>query len=166
MHVIKASFERLSAARFVDLISMVGVYVIWDAQSKARPTYIGEGVVLKRLTAHIDRLAAPLDGYIALIGEEGVATAKADAETVEMLLLEVAERTDRFPVVNEQRGKFTPLDRIFQRHGTLRVNIAGFDPLQQPWHAQRLPSPKRIVLRDRANGIELDHDWRLRRRQR
>lgn len=48
-----------------------GIYVLWDAQAKARPTYVGEGNILKRLADHARRddrrFAKPLDGYIAVI---------------------------------------------------------------------------------------------------
>ncbi len=40
MYTIRAKFERFREVNLSDLIAAIGVYVIWDARSKARPTYI------------------------------------------------------------------------------------------------------------------------------
>lgn len=55
MYTIYAEFQRFREVNLVELIGVTGVYVIWDARSKARPTYIGEGNILKRFTDHVKR---------------------------------------------------------------------------------------------------------------
>jgi hypothetical protein len=61
--------------------------VLWDSQARARPSYIGEGNILKRLVAeHAARFALPRDGYAAPL-DGSAQRAKADAEIVEALLL-------------------------------------------------------------------------------
>jgi len=165
MHVIDVHFERLSMIPVASALGEIGVYVLWDALAKARPTYVGEGNILKRLVEHVERFALPLDGYVAPLDAPTRQRAKADAEIVEALLIEVADRTDRRPSVNVAAGKLRGLDAIFRLHGTLRVNVRMYDPLVAPRGARRLAGTKQIVLRDFANGAALlDHDWQLRRR--
>lgn len=165
MHVIDAKFERLSDIPVAFLLGSIGTYVLWDSQAKARPSYVGEGNILKRLVEHADRFALPLDGYVAPLQESTWQRAKAHAEIVEALLLEVAYRTDRGPSVNVAPGKLHRLDAIFRSHGTLRVNVRGFDPLTPPRVARPIAGVKQIVLRDFSDDTAvLGHDWRLRRR--
>src|SRR5438132_6724667 len=105
MRVIKASFQRIVETILPDLIEAVGVYVIWDGQARARPTYLGEGTILKRLAEHSTRFALPFDGYIAILGDLSSRTAKRESEIVEALLLSVAYETDRLPFHNQAPGK-------------------------------------------------------------
>jgi len=90
MRVIKASFQRIVETILPDLIEAVGVYVIWDGQARARPTYIGEGTILKRLADHSSRFAKPFDGYIAILGDTSSGTAKHEAEIVEAVVRRAA----------------------------------------------------------------------------
>src|SRR5438445_8388965 len=142
MRVIRVSFDRISEITLPDLIEAVGVYVIWDGQARARPTYIGEGTILKRLADHSSRFAKPFDGYIAILGDKSSTTAKHEAEIVEALLLAVAEATDRLPPHNVAPGKAHRIAKGFRSRGVLRVSVAGYDPLGVPWQTRRLASPK------------------------
>lgn len=167
MHVIEAQFERLSEIPVAVLLDQIGAYVLWDSQAKARPSYIGEGNILERLVEHVKWFALPLDGYVAPLDAPTWRRAKAHAEIVEALLLEVAYRTDRRPNVNVASGKLLGLDAIFRLHGTLRVNVRGFDPLMPPRIARPIVWVKQIVLSDFSDGTALlEYDWRLRRRLR
>lgn len=71
MDTIYAEFQRFRDVNLVELIGATGVYVIWDARAKARPTYIGEGNILKRITDHVKRhnrrFAHHWNGYVAII---------------------------------------------------------------------------------------------------
>lgn len=166
MHVIDAVFRRLTDCSVPDLLGELGVYVLWDGMAKRRPTYIGEGNIIKRLVEHHGRFAQPLDGYVAVLSTRGVShqRAKANGMIVEALLLEVAEDTDRRPSVNVAPGRLRSLDDILRRHPTVRINVSGLDPLRAPESLPRLASAKRIVLRASSGGdIDVDHDWRLRR---
>lgn len=166
MRVIKADFLRLDAYSLPSLIGAVGVYMIWDGQARARPTYLGEGTILKRLAEHSTRFTLPFDGYLANLGDLSSRSAKREAEIVEALLLSVAYDTDRLPVRSRAPGKTTEIQRIFRSHGVLRVSVSGYDPLGIPWQGRRMSSPKIIRLEDVGLGlIEVRHDWRLRRRQ-
>ena len=165
MHVVDVEFARLSDISVAFLLGRIGAYVLWDSRAKARPSYVGEGNILKRLVEHIERFALPLDGYVGPLNEPTWQRAKAHAEIVEALLLEVAYRTDRRPSVNVAPGKLRRLDAIFRSHGTLRVNVRGFDPLIPPRVARPIAGVKQIVLRDFTDDtVLLEHDWRFRRR--
>ena len=52
MHTIRVNFESLREVHLGNLFGACGVYVLWDSQAQARPTYIGEGNILKRLSDH------------------------------------------------------------------------------------------------------------------
>jgi hypothetical protein len=169
MHIITAEFRRLSDLTIPDLLGEIGVYVLWDGHAKARPTYIGEGNVLQRLVRHESRFAKPLDGFAAILTNRNQTwqRAKADGTIVEALLLRVASDTDRSPAVNVAPGQLRALDAIFGQHGTVRINVTGCDPLRPPEELPILARPKQIILRDSRDGdLEVQHDWRLRRRRR
>jgi hypothetical protein len=55
---------------------------------------------------------------------------------------------------------------VLSRADTARVNVSGLDPLRAPEESPRIQGRKRIVLRSAAvEDIELEHDWRYRRRR-
>jgi len=167
MEIVRAAFERLNDVPLSDLIGVVGVYVIWDGRAVARPTYIGEGTILDRIGQHASRFSRPFDGYVALIGDWSSAKAKREAEILEAVLLAVARHTDRWPTQNKAPGKTHGFERVFRSHGTLRINVSGYDPLLVPGRTPRLTSPKVATVRYLADGLpyELEHGWRLRRLQ-
>ncbi len=166
MHVINVDFQRLSDLAVPDLLGELGVYVLWDGLAKARPTYIGEGNILRRLVEHDDRFTRPLDGFAAVLSRPDIPwqRAKAAGTIVEAMLLSVAKQTDRTPSVNVAPGQLRALDDIFRQHGTVRINVSGMDPLRPPEESPRISASKRIVLRELSDGtIEVDHEWRTRR---
>ena len=167
MHVITARFDRLSDVSVADLLGELGVYVLWDGRANARPTYVGEGNILRRLVEHEARFARPLDGFVAVLSDESRSwqRAKADGTIVEALLIGVADLTDRSPSVNVAPGQLRALDTIFRQHGTVRINVMGLDPLRPPEELPRIAGQKRIVLRQRSGVLEVEHEWRKRRRK-
>jgi len=142
--------------------------VIWDARAIARPTYIGEGNILKRFADHASRqekkFARPVDGYLAILGERSVGYHKSHGCVVEYLLLRVAAETDRVPSINRHPGKATLVRFLCDREPTLRVAITGFDPFANPSRARMLPSRKEIkVWLGREEELQVEHDWNRRR---
>ena len=167
MVTIRVHFERLRDAPIPNYLGARGVYAIWDARAKARPTYIGEGNILRRLTDHVERdgrtFAHPWDGYVSALRGSTSNVHKHDARTVECLLLEVAAQTDRAPGGNQRGGTLASVLRYLARE-TVRVAVTGFDPLLPPAQSRVLRSPKEIKLRWYASGeIGLEYDWRRRR---
>jgi hypothetical protein len=55
LYPITLDFWKFGEIHLSDLIGAIGVYVIWDSRAKARCTYIGEGLILKRLADHAQR---------------------------------------------------------------------------------------------------------------
>lgn len=167
MYTIKVKFQRFGEIHLADLIGATGVYVIWDAHAKARPTYIGEGNILKRFSDHVNRndrtFARPWDGYVALMTGSTHGVHKVESKAVERLLLGVAGETDRLPVVNVHPGSTSAVLFLCKRE-TLRIAVSGFDPFMPPSAARPLATFKEIKIRPGgANIYESQHDWRLRR---
>jgi hypothetical protein len=166
---ISVTFERFDDVLLFRLIGTIGVYVIWDSQARAKPTYIGEGVLLKRFADHSrhdgHRFAQPWNGYVARIDGSTSRVHKAEAAAVERLLLDVARDTDRMPRINRSPGSAFHV-RALCRDDRLRVSIKGYDPLLPPREARRLIQPKVIDVWRDGRTFEFAHDWRLRRLRR
>ena len=165
MHVIDAVFRRLTDCSVPDLLGELGVYVLWDGMAKRRPTYIGEGNVLKRFTDHVERDGRksrhPWDGYVALIRGSTRNVHKEESKAVERLLLDVAEDAGRNPRANAHPGSSSAV-MGFCRDETLRVEVRGCDPLVSP----KSPVQSKKEIKARATGedsYDLEHDWRHRR---
>lgn len=168
MHTIYADFQRFREVDLSELIGAVGVYVIWDAHAKARPTYIGEGNILKRFTDHAARdgrrFSHPWNGYVSIISGSTYGVHKDEASTVERLLLDVARDTDRMPI-NTHPGSASAV-RFLCRRETLRVVISRYDPLTPPAEGRPLSRIKEIkAWNDGHDDYCFDHNWRFRRRR-
>src|SRR4051794_12210814 len=135
MYTIRADFQRFGDIHIGDLFGQTGIYVLWDAKAKARPTYIGEGSILKRLADHARRdarrFAQPIDGYIAVVSGSSRGIHKSESLAVERLLLDVARETDRLPSINVRPGAGSVI-RLLCRDELLRIAIRGYDPLCPP----------------------------------
>lgn len=167
MYTIYATFQRFRDVDLAALIGATGVYVIWDARAIARPTYIGEGNILKRFTDHVKRdnrrFAHPWNGYVAIIAGSTRDVHKSESTIVERLILDVARDTDRTPQVNVHPGH---LSRVLAlcRHEMLRIAVSGYDPLVPPAESVPLSRVKEIkVWTDDQETYELEHAWRRRR---
>jgi hypothetical protein len=168
MHTIRVNSIRFHDLHIGDLFGRVGVYVIWDARAKARPTYIGEGNILTRFADHSNRdkrkFARPLDGYVALLGDKQEKYAKFEGKAVERLLLDVAKDTDREPTVNINPGAASVVGLLCETESTLRIVVQGCDPFFHPGHFHRLEKSKEIkAWLCQRREYEMTHDWRLRR---
>jgi len=162
--VITATFERLQDVSVDQLFGATGVYVLWTASAKVRPTYFGEGYLLDRFSCHVPRFGAGVIGSLAILGDDDTWRPKAAAQIVEHLLLYVADLVDRKPAQNKSPGIRAGVQKVFRRHGVLRVRIEGVDPLRDPvLSSSRLMEPKVIELRDAGpEGIDVSHDWNRR----
>jgi hypothetical protein len=165
MYPITAEFRRFEDVSFGYVLRGVGVYVIWDSQARARPSYIGKGDILSRISSHHKKFAFPVKGYIALVGNSGKKSENRDALIVEALLLEVARHTDRWPPHNKNAGNISLLQRVCNRHGLIRVTIKSCDLFGPPHAPRRLKEPKKIWFSfDRDGEVVLRGDWNYRKR--
>ena len=169
MYTIDAEFQRFRDVNLIELIGATGVYVIWDARAKARPTYIGEGNILKRFTDHAKRdnrrFAHPWNGYVAIIGGSTRDVHKYESTVVERLLLDVAKETDRQPQVNVHPGHVSRVLR-FCRDEMLRIAVSGYDPLIPPSESKPLTKLKVIKVTastESDDSYDFTCDWNLRR---
>jgi hypothetical protein len=169
MYTIQADFQRFRDVNLAELIGATGVYVIWDARAKARPTYIGEGTILERFTKHVNRdagqFAFPWNGYVAIMAGSTRGVHKNESRVVERLLLDVAANTDRLPAANRSPG-CASIVHAFSEKQTLRVAVYGYDPLLPPSEARPFSKAKWITARVvDCNTCEVSHDWYHRRRR-
>jgi len=169
VYTIYADFQRFRDVNLIELIGATGVYVIWDAHAKARPTYIGEGNILKRFTDHVKRdnrrFAHPWNGYVAIIAGSTRDVHKYESTVVERLLLDVAKETDRKPQVNVHPGDVSRVLR-FCRDEMLRIAVSGYDPLVPPSESKRLTRVKEIKVSastESDDSYDFTGDWNLRR---
>lgn len=168
MYTIVAHFRPFAELHIGDLFGQNGVYVLWDGRAIAKPTYIGEGNVLKRFADHVRRdirkFAHPIDGYVALFGPASKRFTKTEALVVERLILDVARETDREPAVNVRPGAGVVVRLLCEKAGTLRVALHGDDPLTAPWNRQTRQGIREIKARlNRDDHYEIEHNWRMRR---
>ena len=164
MHTVNIDFVPFDEMSFGQVLKGVGVYVIWKRQAQGKPSYIGKGDILDRLSKHDDRFAS-VDGYVGLLGTKDRKADDQDSCIVEALLLGVASQTDRWPTHNVKDGHWRTVDRAHRLHGLVRVGVCGCDPFGPPDAPRRLAQPKYIRYRINAAGEgTIDHDWNLRKR--
>jgi hypothetical protein len=164
VHIIRARFERLEDVTLADVYDRVGVYSLWSSRAESRPSYIGEGNLLKRFVEHLPKswAARPVSGCLWLLDydEAGLTEleGKLAVQAVEYALLAVAERIDCFPANNISTGMRASASRLEQKlgHKTIRINVTGTDPLRHPDH-NRMSAKKVISLR--AGEVETG-GWR------
>ncbi len=164
MESISCHFARLSDISVDELLHAYGVYVIWSGNSRARPSYIGEGDIWSCLAQHRNRFSRPVDGYATIIGYEYTATTKRNAQIVETVFLAIGEETDRYAVHNARRGNLAKLDELFDRHGVVKIYFEGNDPFLEPGTGRPLERKRTvsITLNNQGNFL-INHPWRLRR---
>ncbi|MGD0090323.1 MAG: hypothetical protein ABSE73_10425 [Planctomycetota bacterium] len=165
MHTIDLTFRRAGDWTLEELMDGIGVYCLWSGNAKERPSYLGEGDVLKRIvTDHMrdsNKVGRTVfDGFIAIRGYKPDAQAKEDCQIAEALLLFVAERTDRAPTHNKNLGLQTKVEEMMRKHPTLRLTVRGCDPLRPPG-CQPIDK-KGFTVHQRGNELCFDCDWRKR----
>ncbi|MCL4750466.1 MAG: hypothetical protein KJ015_09910 [Myxococcales bacterium] len=164
---IRAHFEQLESVSIVDAYDEIGVYVLWSGKAAVRPSYIGEGNVLKRFVDHLAKgwAARPLAGMMTLIPDGTAREAKWRALAIERVLLHIAGQVDRFPANNKNVGVMSGITKLVQRadHSvkTVRFVFTGQDPLLAP-ERPAISGSKEAVLRARRDVWHVEHDWRTR----
>jgi hypothetical protein len=156
---INAYFQRLNEISVADLFETIGTYVLWDSQAKVRPSYIGEGDLLSRLSSHYMKFAKPLNGYVAVLGDWSRKYYKTDGEVVEAVLLVISKRIGCYPLHNRQRGSTTAIDKAFRYDRVVKVRVGGFDPFNAPLNAKPLRGTLDIRLSTAKGEILIDHPW-------
>lgn len=167
MHVINVEFFSLETEPVAQLFGETGVYVLWSPFAHDRPTYIGEGILLKRLARHVDWLTRGVTGLAAVTSLEVIRSrrAKKDAEIVEAVLLWIANAIGRYPTKNEAPGKGRRVDAVFLKDATLRINVRGYHPLRYPESGStKLRERAEIMVERTQAGLAVHHPWQRVRR--
>jgi hypothetical protein len=158
MHTVNAHFVSLEALAASHLFGAFGVYVLWDRDAGHCPTYLGEGVILSRLSEHVKWLSADVTGLVALLAT------KHDAEVTEALLLATADKINRWPKMNSAPGKRRRIHSLLEEHGTVRLNVRGRHPFIHPDSKySALEERAEIAARVTEDGFALWIPWNKRR---
>lgn len=160
MHVINLEFDDLDRIPVAALFGQTGVYVLWSRAAESRPTYLGEGKILSRLSDHVGWLTRGMRGVAGITSTDGSASqrAKRDAEIAEAVLLFVADDIGRTPTRNDAPAKRRRVEQVFRQHGVLRLNVRGYHPLKNPWLGNSKLTG-RAELTVGADG-HMSHPWR------
>jgi len=165
MYRVTVEFARFDDVSFGEILRKTGVYVLWDSQAKVKPSYIGKGDILSRLSSHDEKFAFPVKGYVALVCKSSQKAENKDALIVEALLLEVARQTDRWPPHNKKSGGIALLRSVFDKNGVVRVTLKGSDPFGPPQAPRYMDKPKRIWFKLDNDGAEVvQHHWNHRKK--
>jgi hypothetical protein len=162
MKIDKFTFDLLSKAPIADYMGVVGVYILWDSQAKKKPSYIGEGGILKRFSDHETNFSHPINGYVTEGGHISCRSQliKKDSELLEAVLLHIAARIDKDPIHNQQTNYKSPIAKYFKNNRVLRFELEGYDPFLNPSKSEKLRG-KEIYLEKVQNKIHLkSHPWK------
>jgi hypothetical protein len=158
MRTINVEFESLETLGAANLFGAFGVYVLWDQRAEHSPTYLGEGVILSRLSEHVKWLSSEVTGLVAIL------ETKHDAEVAEALLLATAEDINRWPTRNSAPGKERRVHSLLETHGTVRLNVRGRHPFIHPDSKySALNERAEISARATQDGFDLYVPWNKRR---
>ena len=159
MQTFRARFRLLREVKVSELIDAIGVYVLWDADAKDYPSYIGWGTILRSLAKYAERhdqgSAHPWNCYIAIMKGCTAQATRTESDTVGGMLMGVAN--DIFPLFH---ANVRPDMTAFHCQKTQRVAISGWDPFAAP----NRPVSRRHEIRVRRveNGYSIGHTWRPR----
>lgn len=165
MYSVKVKFQRFDDVRLGENLRGTGVYVIWSSKASVKPSYIGKGDILARLSKHDGKFAFPVRGYVGIVGSSGQKREDKDAKIIEALLLEVARDTERWPSHNGKSGHIALVQRTFQRKGPVRITVKEYDPFAPPTASRYLHEPKNIWFVQDIDGNDVvKHHWNKRKK--
>ncbi|MGB9720569.1 MAG: hypothetical protein ACPL28_03690 [bacterium] len=126
-------FKKLSEVTLEEAYGTYGIYVLWHGRAKTRPSYIGQGDILKRFSFHVDsEMSWPLKGYIAIMGGQHRKTNKKLAELAEAILLDCADLIDKWPNGNAKIGHWRLVEHTLERYNAIRIYLKGYNPFRPP----------------------------------
>jgi len=127
------NFKKFSEVTLEEAYGTYGVYVLWHGKAKTRPSYIGQGDVLKRFIYHVNsQMNWPLKGYIAIIGGQDRKINKKQAELAEAILLDCADLIDKWPNGNAKIGHWQLVRRTLEKYNAIRIYLTGYNPFLPP----------------------------------
>jgi hypothetical protein len=161
MEIIHAEFVPTSQTSLDYLMGQTGAYVLWSPRAVSRPSYIGEGNVLRRIVEHVQRFGSGLTGHAAVLSDGSEQQRKRNAELLEATLFVAAESLGIPPTHNKAPGKFARLVEKAKNHGVIRFRLSGYHPLRLN---SRISGEHVVEWRYEGRGEDgfwdLSHPWR------
>ena len=164
MHVIDITFRAASETPLSSIMTTVGVVVFWSPASKANPTCIECGYILRHLAAHSNQLDRGTDVVIGMVNPNQDMTKELqDVELAETILIEVgkaincdAKETDDHSLELLQRS-------VEKNHG-VHLRVWGRHPLRRPnASSSRLNGPVDVTVTvDEKGYLLFKAPWRRR----
>lgn len=169
MLTIDIMFEPLEEMPVAALFGAVGLYTVWASGATHRPTYLGEGIILDRISRHVKRWRSDMLGAAAILTDESIDRrgAKPRGTIAEAFLLELGELLDRKPLQNDAPGHTQRLYDAVEIHNVVRLNVRGLNPFMHPSEPRaRLSQRAECSVRLDRNGFFLfESPWNARPRR-
>jgi hypothetical protein len=164
MHVIDITFRSASDTPLSSIMTTQGVIVFWSPASKANPTCIERGYVLRHLAAHSNQLDRGTDVVIGMVDtKEDEAKELLDVELAETILIEVGKAINCAAKETDDHS-LELLQRSVEKNNGVRLRVWGRHPLRRPnAPTSRLDGPVDVtVTTDREGYLLFKAPWRKR----
>ncbi|HEY3420754.1 MAG TPA: hypothetical protein VGK23_09395 [Methanomassiliicoccales archaeon] len=164
MHIIDITFRSASDTPLSTIMTIQGVMVFWSPASKANPTCIERGYILRHLAAHSNQLDRGTDVMIGMMNPgEDEAKELRDVELAETILIEVGKAINCAAKETDDHS-LEQLQRSVEKNNGVRLRIWGRHPLRRPNAAtSRLDGPVDVtVTMDPEGYLLFKAPWRRR----
>ena len=164
MHVIDITFRSASDTPLSSIMTTVGVIVFWSPASKANPTCIERGYVLRHLAAHSNQLDRGTDVVIGMVNPGEDRTKELhDVELAEAIIIEVGKAINCEAKETDEHS-LELLQKTVEKNNGVQLRVWGRHPLRRPnASASRLNGPVTVtVTLDQEGYLLFKAPWRRR----
>jgi hypothetical protein len=164
MHVIDITFRSALETPLSSIMTTIGVIVFWSPASKANPTCIERGYILRHLAAHSNQLDRGTDVVIGMVNPGEDMTAELnDVELAEAIIIEVGKAINCEAKETDEHG-LELLQKTVTKNGGVQLRVWGRHPLRRPnASASRLNGPVKVtVTLDQEGYLLFKAPWRRR----
>lgn len=164
MHVIDITFRSASDTPLSSIMTTAGVIVFWSPASKANPTCIERGFILRHLAAHSNQLDRGTDVVIGMVNPGADMTKELlDIELAETIIVEVGKAINCEAKETDDHSLELLQMSVEKNHG-IRLRVWGRHPLRRPnASTSRLNGPVDITVTLDGKGYLLfKAPWRRR----
>jgi hypothetical protein len=164
MHVIDITFRSASDTPLSTIMTTQGVLVFWSPASKANPTCIERGFILRHLAAHSNQLDRGTDVVIGMVNPgEDSAKELRDVELAEAILIEVGKAINCAAKETDDHS-LEQLQNSVEKNNGVRLRIWGRHPLRRTNASNsRLDGPVDVtVTMDMEGYLLFKAPWRRR----
>jgi hypothetical protein len=132
MHVIDITFRSSADTPLSSILNTVGVIVFWSAASKANPTCIERGYVLRHLAAHSNQLDRGTDVVVGMVNHgDDLAKELQDIELAETILIEVGKAIN-CEAKEADDHSLELLQKSVEKSNGVQLRVWGRHPLRRP----------------------------------